>query len=169
MGGGDISVGELELVAPPEVARVALKLLMLREELARLVVAEAEQHAPWTPAACHRRSEHKHRRLHTETVVTLKPLCPCSLPSKIARWSIQLEASSDLLLDPGRAGLQATCPLSPGLGRWVKRRPTRTKAPSKPTKSFGVPACSLSASKASTAAVPGVLGPQLFGPHGWAS
>ena len=83
-------VGELELVAP-EVARVALKLLMLREELARLVVAEAEQHAPWTPAACHRRSEHKHRRLHTETVVTLKPLCPCSLPSKIARWSIQLD------------------------------------------------------------------------------
>ena len=83
---------ELELVAP-EVARVALKLLMLREELARLVVAEAEQHAPWTPAACHRRSEHKHRRLHTETVVTLKPLCPCSLPSKIARWSIQLDCS----------------------------------------------------------------------------
>ena len=41
-------MGELELVAP-EVARVALKLLMLREELARLVVAEAEQHAPWTP------------------------------------------------------------------------------------------------------------------------
>ena len=33
-------MGELELVAP-EVARVALKLLMLREELARLAVAEA--------------------------------------------------------------------------------------------------------------------------------
>ena len=50
-------MGELELVAP-EVARVALKLLMLREELVRLAVAEAEQHAPWTPAACHRWSKH---------------------------------------------------------------------------------------------------------------
>ena len=42
-------MGELELVAP-EGAKVALALLMLREELAQLAAAEAEQHAPWTSA-----------------------------------------------------------------------------------------------------------------------